>query len=488
MSYTPSPELRKLIDRLLEEGGLGRVETSRLEELLKDRQALRYYTEVMAQESMMAAALDGLAVEAPVCRPVLRFPWRPVALAAAACVVFGLGFFSGRRALPDSGPVAGKRAMVQVTGVMGVEWEPGADPGFVAGAATAQRVAFRSGLVELTYASGVRVTLEGPADYSVTDATSGSLSAGKLVAYVPAGAEGFSVGYAKGRVVDLGTEFAMDVSQDGRAELGVFDGEVALHLPGEAPKPLFESQAVMHDESATDRLKAIPLDREKFVRRLPARDFRWALSAGGPQQIEFDVTHLLWKPSRYRAIFKWIEGYDAVRLHDVELRLDGRPVATDGHEGVTGVLAMVHDNLFELEVKPGRFARGRWTLHATIEPYPREHGLAGYSGPVASQGILQFEEGLVSKAEPADFIGRWSYHYVGAHYIREFHADGTVTLTKDGKAEPESFANSRWRVEKGVLRVFIPDKNVEELHVLRDRRTLIFISNSYDNAEKLEDG
>jgi hypothetical protein len=57
---TPTPELRKLIDRLLADGGLGKVETSRLEELLKNRDALQYYTEVMAQEAMMAEALKGI--------------------------------------------------------------------------------------------------------------------------------------------------------------------------------------------------------------------------------------------------------------------------------------------------------------------------------------------------------------------------------------------------------------------------------------------
>lgn len=482
MSKAPTPELRKLIDQLLAEGGLGRVETSRLEELLKDRDCLRYYTEIMSQEAMMAEALEG--IEEPQAK-VTRFPRKAIALAAAACVIFGLGFFSGMWRPGMDRERAMKQPAVQVTGLMGVEWESGGVPNLGAGSVAAERVAFRSGLVELTYGNGVRVTLEGPADFSVASPTSGNLVSGKLVAYVPPGAEGFTVDYAKGKVVDLGTEFAMDVSADGKAELGVFDGEVELRLPGDKPRPLFQSQAVLHDTTAEHELRAIPLDRDKFVRRLPARDFRWALTSDTAQEIEFDVTHLLWKPSQYRAILKWVDGRDAIIVSDVELRLDGRPVASDPHEGATGALKLVRENIYRLNVDPGKFARGRWTLHATVKPYPRVDAMAAYKGPVESQGILQFEEGLVSKATKEDFIGRWGYHHLGARYVREFHADGTVLLTKDGAPYKEAFVDSHWEMDDGVLKVWIPDQNAFESHVLRDADTLIFTSNPYDNAGKL---
>jgi len=480
---TPSPELRKLIDRLLADGGLGKVETSRLEELLKDRDALRYYTEVMAQESMMAEALEG--IEGAEKKPI-RFPVKSIALAAAACVVFGLGFFSGRQKADSSQVVEKKGQHVQVTGLMGVEWGAGGAPEFVAGSVAAERVAFRSGLVELTYASGVRVTLEGPADFSVMNATSGRLADGKLVAYVPPGAEGFSVDYAQGKVVDLGTEFAMDV-QGPKAEVGVFDGEIELHLPGDKPRALFQDQAVIHNEGTGMRLRAVPLDREKFVRRMPARDFRWEVTSHETRELEFDVTHLIWKPSDYRAIFKWMEGRDAIVIRDVELRRDGKVVAADIHEGVTGTLRLVRDNVFRLDVKPGDFERGRWTLHVTMGAYPREGWPADEMDmPVASLGLLQFEEGLVSTATAADFIGRWEYYNLGSHYVREFHPDGRLDLSVNGKVNPQSFVGMKWEVADGVLTIGVPTmKNVYERHVLRDRDTLIFMSNRYGNATRV---
>lgn len=477
---TPTPELRKLIDRLLADGGLGKVETSRLEELLKNRDALQYYTEVMAQEAMMAEALKGIEGVPK----TIRFPVRAVALAAAACVIFGLGYFSGReKGMPLRAAVNGRG--VQVTGLMGVEWEAAGAPEFAAGAVAAERVAFRSGLVELTYASGVRVTLEGPADFSVTNATSGNLANGKLVAYVPHGAEGFTVDYAKGKVVDLGTEFAMDVKGT-KAEVGVFDGKIELHLPGEEPRRLFRDQAVIHNEGRETRLRAVPLDREKFVRRMPARDFRWEMTSHESREVEFDVTHLIWKPSDYRAIFKWMEGQDAIVIHNVELRRDGKLVTGDFHEGVTGDSPLVNNNVFQLNLKPGEYSRGRWTLHAKMDIYPREGQFAEDNPPVASVGLLQFEEGLVSTATAKDFIGRWSYYQLGAHYEREFHADGRLDLFINGTLVPDAFVGLRWEVADGVLSIGVPGMgNVQERHVLRDRNTLIFTSNRYGNASKV---
>jgi len=479
---TPSPELRKLIDRLLLDGGLGKVDASRLEELLKDHDALRYYTEIMAQESMMAEALEGIVGE----RKVVRFPVKPVAIAAAACVVFGLGFFSGRENSSPAQVVEKKPRSVQVTGLMGVEWGANGAPAFSAGSVTAERVSFRSGLVELTYASGVRVTLEGPADFSVIDAKSGNLANGKLVAYVPPGAEGFTVDYAKGKVVDLGTEFAMDVNGP-EPEVGVFDGEIALHLPGDDnPRRLFQDQAVVHQEGRLP-LRAIPLDREKFVRRLPARDFRWEVTSHGTREVEFDVTHLIWKPSNYRGIFKWMEGRDAIEIHKVELRRDGKVVASDQHEGVTGNLRLVKDNVFNLDVEPGDFARGRWTLHATVDTYPRTPEMEEENLPVASVGLLQFEEGLVSTATAADFIGTWEYYHLGSRYVRKIQPDGRLELSVNGEPRPDAFAD-RWEVSDGVLKIRVPGREaVYEHHALRDRNTLIFMSNHYGNATRKTD-
>lgn len=54
--------------------------------------------------------------------------------------------------------------------------------------------------------------------------------------------------YAKGRVVDLGTEFALEVRADGSTELGVLDGQVELHHLSTFPISLFKNQALINPE------------------------------------------------------------------------------------------------------------------------------------------------------------------------------------------------------------------------------------------------
>jgi hypothetical protein len=489
-SKAPTPELRGLVDRLHDGPPLGRLEMARLEELLEDDHALSYYLAVTRNEALLPDAIAHVVTaQAPV-RKRLHIPWLPLAFSAAASLafilglVFGLGL--GRRTSVTPAQVASSPAHqkipAKITGLVGVEWHDGAAPDLLGGGSASDRIFIKTGLVELTYTNGVRMTLEGPADYHVLDEFSGRLDAGKIYATVPKGAEGFHVDYAKGRVVDLGTEFAMEVRADGSTELGVFDGEVELHRPGSLPISLFKNQALVHDAETEESLRAIPLDREKFVRNLPNRDFRWEVSSPGPQQLVIDVSHLVWKPSEYRTIFKWIEGLDRVSIRDVRLCLDGKQVSSDNHSGTTGVVEWVSENIFTLSVPPEAFRRGKWTIHATLEPMPSPAGSAQSKMPVRSQGILQFEEGLVSRASTEDFIGRWSYRFLGDHFIRNFHPDGTVSLEKNGKPYAPAFAGSRWFVENGELRVLVPKLGITESHILRDDHTLIFVSQPYENA------
>jgi len=481
----PSPELRRLVDRLMEGEPLARTEMARLEDLLESPEALAYYLSITSQEGLMPEAVAAAETATPGAKRRRILPFRQLIQAVAASVIFFIGWkigTTGSSTRDQPAPVVESRP-ARITGLMGVEWNAGEEPDLLSRAATARRLSIRSGLVEVTYASGVRVTLEGPADFTVNDTTSGKLDAGKLVASVPKGAEGFRVDYAKGNVVDLGTEFAMDARNDGAMELGVLDGKVNLNLPGEAPRPLLVNQSIVHGGSGDEPVQAIPFDREKFVRRLPARDFRWDMTSFSPKTLEFDVSHLIWKGSRYRAIFKWIHGQDAIVVRDVALYCDDKLVVGDSHTGSTGILQHVHDNRYQLDLPPQEFRRGRWTIRATIEPMERLS--PNITGPVLSQGILQLEEGLVTTANPADFIGKWSYYALGRRYVREFHADGTVSLSVEGQAIPEAFEGSRWTVENGVLRATVPDQAAVEEHVLRNPDTLIFTSRPYDNATRM---
>ncbi|WP_367871802.1 FecR domain-containing protein [Luteolibacter sp. Populi] len=493
-SRPPHPKLRLLVDRLHDGPPLSKTEVAQLEELLEDDDALAYYIAVSHQEALLESVI-------PQDRPSLmprprlaRFPrivWMAAA-AVAACLVFALGLGLGRRldrqvedrtASTDAAPVPPAR----ITGLVGVEWTDESKPHQIDLNPASNQISIKSGLVEVTYANGVSVTLEGPAVYEVAGNESGRLQKGKLYTTVPKGAEGFKIHYAGGTVEDLGTEFAMDALPDGSTEVGVFSGKIKLHSSGRDAITLFENQSLVQSADAGEPLQNVPLDRKKFVPKLPARDFRWEVASPDVQEVSFDVTHLLWKPAKYRAVFKWINGPDAAVVRNVRLFRDDKLVAADDHSGRTGKLRFVSNNIFALDVFPGSYSRGRWTVVAQIQTLNRKGGgLENDPVAIGSQGILQFEEGLVTGAGPDQFTGRWSYHHMGDLFVREFRADGSVSLKRNGVAEDSSWSGSRWKVENGILDVTLPDKMLVERHVLRDAKTLIFTSNPYENAVKEE--
>ena len=93
------------------------------------------------------------------------------------------------------------------------------------------------GLIQVEFYSGVQLLVEGPADLEIRSVANVICREGRLRSLVPPNATGFSVLTPKFELVDLGTEFAVDVARDGRSDVHVFDGEVELYLPDGKRKP-----------------------------------------------------------------------------------------------------------------------------------------------------------------------------------------------------------------------------------------------------------
>jgi hypothetical protein len=138
------------------------------------------------------------------------------------------------------------------------QWAPGCpslDPGdsLVAG----QKLVLRSGLVEIVFARGAQVVMEGPASLTITSDNVAVLDAGKLTAMVPEPAIGFTVNTPWTRLIDLGTEFGMEVDSSGLGDVHVFRGEVAIDPPeprpskqDAAPAPVTNSDSTVTDLQA----------------------------------------------------------------------------------------------------------------------------------------------------------------------------------------------------------------------------------------------
>lgn len=86
-----------------------------------------------------------------------------------------------------------------------------------------------AGLLQLEFYCGATVVVEGPAEIEIVDESKVVCRSGRLRAHVPEPARGFAVLASNFELVDLGTEFGLDVASDGEAEVHVFDGKVELY-------------------------------------------------------------------------------------------------------------------------------------------------------------------------------------------------------------------------------------------------------------------
>jgi Concanavalin A-like lectin/glucanases superfamily len=150
-----------------------------------------------------------------------------------------------------------------LTGGVDVTWreprsklEPGAilPPG---------RLAITSGLIGLEFYGGARVALEGPAEIEVVASDSLICHRGRLRVFVPDRARGFRVFSPNLDLIDLGTEFGVEIDGESRTRLHVFTGKVELaevrgRDSASAPRHLVSGQALQLDATGVSALEAQP--------------------------------------------------------------------------------------------------------------------------------------------------------------------------------------------------------------------------------------
>ena len=87
--------------------------------------------------------------------------------------------------------------------------------------------AFTSGVAVIDFFCGATLVVEGPAQLDVISDWVVSVDKGRIEVTVPPAAQGFIVKAANTDIIDLGTRFALDMSQ-GKAQVAVIDGEIIL--------------------------------------------------------------------------------------------------------------------------------------------------------------------------------------------------------------------------------------------------------------------
>lgn len=182
---------------------------------------------------------------------------------------------------PGEIPEATSSGVAFLAHLVDVQWADDQSPLSVGDALDPGRLAIESGFAQIEFFCGATVILEGPAEIELTSSTLASVKHGRLRAQVPPAARGFSLDVDEMRVVDLGTEFGLSVTDQG-AEVQVFDGEVELERNDAAKKKLLAGQAVLHSKGKYQDASVTPdqfLDIESLESRADgqraARFRRW---------------------------------------------------------------------------------------------------------------------------------------------------------------------------------------------------------------------
>jgi hypothetical protein len=166
-----------------------------------------------------------------------------------------------------------------------------------------RRYALASGLLEISYDTGAKIIVQGPATYEVESKDGGYLSVGKLTAKVEKKGNDecrmmndklrtvrngiqhsslstqhlFAVRTPTAVVTDLGTEFGVEVSETGVTTSHVFRGSVRLQVATAdgntegVARVLHEQESARVEKVGDDRVTVVGLSAQRvdFVRELP---------------------------------------------------------------------------------------------------------------------------------------------------------------------------------------------------------------------------
>lgn len=160
--------------------------------------------------------------------------------ALAACAALMLGW-TWLRFAPASADEETTASVAVLTRAVNLQWQGDTMKPVAGSPLSPGWLRLKSGLAQIEFYQGARVTLEGPVEFQLVSSGEAYCTTGKLSAHVPPQAKGFRIHTPRGTIIDLGTEFGLNVNPES-AEVHVFDGEVELHQ-GEAMTALKEGQA-----------------------------------------------------------------------------------------------------------------------------------------------------------------------------------------------------------------------------------------------------
>lgn len=134
----------------------------------------------------------------------------------------------------------------------------------------------RKGIAEFMFDKGIKVVIEAPAEFMFITGDQVKLSYGRLFAAVPQQAIGFTVTTPNAKIIDLGTEFGVQVDFGQTTELHVVKGKTTLVADEEGKKvsvQVNEGSARKVSDRSSD-MRDIRCDTGLFVRAIQSNQ-KW---------------------------------------------------------------------------------------------------------------------------------------------------------------------------------------------------------------------
>lgn len=226
--------------------------SSSLEEIAADTDQFAQSTQ--NQSNPVSHSRDAVPTPFQWRRIVLRYATAACLLICVAGLAFRLGSWNANQTTASNPEQS--NAETQLAGHATVrrtfDLESMSSSRFVEGEVLGQgEVRFDSGMMEIDFFCGATLLVQGPAQFTIESDWAVTLEKGLVRANVPPPAQGFTVKTSTSEIVDLGTEFVLDVDEE-NSSVKVLDGEIELRGGSFDGQHLFtgESQVLKGQESA----------------------------------------------------------------------------------------------------------------------------------------------------------------------------------------------------------------------------------------------
>jgi hypothetical protein len=304
--------------------------------------------------------------------------------------------------------VARPQFVAKLTGTHQVKWADDATAPMVDQLLTeGQTVQIVSGWAEITFKSGGRLVLEGPAKLQIQKDDSARLIEGKVATDEMVRRVGFTLDTPTGRIVDLGAEYGVTVDADRTMEVDVFSGTAEVRPITAKNGNIGPAQRVTANQfvrtiseakkgGGTTTLEHLAASDNHFVRTMRSKTFELGSQCiGRSQRDDAKGTVCILRdptPNSGRAV-----KFSFYNVHaDVDRWITPIIFAFDRSTGtyrVTGIGQSVLNLGSGLQTVPFQLIVGSDELQAGVHTFGFYHGTIDKTGKAtsASYGPLDFE-------------------------------------------------------------------------------------------------